>query len=217
MSDYDYSSYSGGDLQSLHILDFICLFIAICSVTIPLYFGITSQNVANQVAQKQFQISQVQKALDSYFVGSSNIPGERKYPISLCSGQPNEVDYEYTLLRHLSGQEVNLNNFAYISAKDFPLDPFGSYSTTKTNRPIKLRICEGVFDQNNPNQVYPGNLRSCNFQKNHPNTQYRNCYLYSTDNRGFEYQLAYYDEVKDQYVIFTKNREQKPKRTVVDR
>jgi hypothetical protein len=217
MSDYDYSSYGGGDFQTLHILDFICLFLVLCLVTIPLYLGITSQNLANQVDQKKFQIAQVQKALDSYFVASSNIPGERKYPTSVCSGQPNEVDYEYTLLRHLSGQETKLNNFAYINDKDFPLDPFGYYSNTKNNRPIKLRICEGVFDQSNSNQVYPDNLRSCNFQKNHPDTKYRNCYLYSTDNRGFEYQLAYYDEVKDQYVIATKNREQKATITVVDR
>jgi hypothetical protein len=214
MPNYDYSA----KYESLHILDYVCILISFLLISLPLLFGIINQNVFNQVAQKEFHMTQLKNALDSFFIASSNVPSERKYPISVCSGQPNEVDYEYTLARHISGAETNLNTFAYIKEKDFPFDPYGVYSTTKNNRPIKLRPCDSVFSkEDDVNKVYSGNLKSCNFQKSHPDSKFRNCYIYGTDNGGFVYQLGYYDEIKDKYVIFTKRREEKESRSVVDR
>ena len=219
MSDYNYSNYnSGGEWESLHILDFILLIISVCLIFIPVWIGVSSQNIRNQITQKERDMNQVILALNNFFKASSNIPSERKYPISVCSGQPNEVDYEWTLNRHLTGKEVNVEPFAHITPNDFPLDIWGEYSMTTNNRPIKLRSCDGVLGSPNANNlVYSTGAKSCNFAKINANTKFRNCYLYSTDNRGFRYQLAYYNEEIDKYILFTKNREAKMVRSIVDR
>jgi hypothetical protein len=225
MAYYDASEYqnsynddfSGLDFR-LHILDYLILVICFVLLFVPTIIGFLEQSTLNKVAQKDQDINQVIKALDSYFVASDSYPEDRKYPISNCSGQPNEVDYEYTLKNHLAGKVTQLNNFAYIKENDFPKDPFGIYSVRNNERKIKLRNCDQVFKREDNNDlIYDSGSSSCNFQRDSKNESLRSCYLYGSDNRGSQYQLAYYDENLDKYVVYTKIRNTKLVKTLIAR
>jgi hypothetical protein len=212
---YLYSNYNNSNnFERLHILDYFLLLIGMVIVIAPFFVGYTSQIAVNQTTQKERHFKEIFKSLDGYFVDSNSIPSERQYPISLCTGQPNEVDFEYTLRNHLTGKVKEIINHAYIKDKDYPLDPYGVYSQAKQERQLPLRKCEQVFGiQNSTNLIYDNNYKSCNYKRDSQNTKYRNCYLYATDEKGFKYQLAFYDENKDMYIIYTKYRDEPTIRT----
>jgi hypothetical protein len=219
MDDYSYSTYDVGiGIGRLRILDYLLLFISLLLIVLPFINGISYQNMDNINAQKEKDFAQLNKALTYFFESSSSIPSQRKYPISVCSGQPNEVDFEYTLRRHLTGKIKELDNFEHIKDENFVSDRLGFYSVNTNERKVKLRDCDQVFGvEIGNNKVYDNGYKSCNFQKDSKDTTLRNCYLYASDNRGFQYQLAYYDEKTDKYNIFTKFREDDIKRTSANR
>lgn len=158
--------------------------------------------------QKVFQIQQVIQALRLFYQDSSNVEMRRTYPVSLSSTL-NEVDYEYTLQRHLTGL-TSLNRHAYILPSDFPSDPWGTYSQNFTNRPVPYKRLEKLpfpADQNS----YPEGFKSCNF--NGSNTEYARCYLYSSSGSGDSFSLAYYSEVRQGFVIYSETRNNSAKAT----
>jgi hypothetical protein len=203
---YLYSNYSdSSNFERLHLLDYILLLLGIIIVVSPFFAGYSSQIAVNQTVQKERHFKELFKSLDSYFVDSNSIPSARVYPKSLCTGQPNEVDFEYTLRNHLTGKVKEIINHAYIKDQDFPLDPYGEYSYTATERKTPLRNCEQVFGiQSTKSQIYDNNYKSCNYKRDSKDTKFRNCYLYATDEKSFKYQLAFYDEDKDKYIIYSK-------------
>jgi hypothetical protein len=212
---YLYSNINdSGSYERLHILDYLLLLIGLLLVITPFIVGYSSQISLNQTSQKERHFKEIFKSLDSYFTDSNSIPSDRQYPISLCTGQPNEVDYEYTLRNHLTGKVKEIINHPYINDNNYPLDPYGVYSETKTDRKLPLRKCDQVFGiQNSTTQIYDNKYKSCNYKRDSTDTRYRNCYLYATDEKGFKYQLAFYDENKDMYVIYTKYRDEPTTRT----
>jgi hypothetical protein len=219
MADYNYSDYSTQtSFEVLHILDYLLLLVSVALIFFPLFRGISIQNAANENLQKEHDLKQISKALNFFYINSSNIPSERKYPTSQCSGQPNEVDYEYTLHNYLTGKRKNIDTASYINEADFPNDPFGVFSVKNSERKIKLRRCEQVFQNETQNDlVYNNGAKSCNFDLNNKETKYRNCYLYGTNTGGTKYQVSYYDQVTDKFVIFTRSRDDEVVRSTAAR
>lgn len=209
-SDSNLYSFFSSFLNGLHLLDFVLLFISLVVIVTPFGFGIYAQNISNGIVQKEQDIGQIIIALDQFFANSSTVPSKRLYPIGACGNKPNEVDYEYTLKQHLLGKVTNLDTHIYISEPDFPNDKQGNFSTKISQKQISTRDCPKVFsrNKNNTDLVYNDGSLSCNFGKDGADTKYRNCYLYSTDQLGFEYQLSYYDSSNERFVIYKKNREQ---------
>ncbi len=214
--DYHYQNESGlsslisSFLNGLHLLDFVLLFLSFVIIVTPFSFGIYTQNINNGIIQKEQDIGQIIIALDKFFVNSNIVPSKRLYPIGVCGDKPNEIDYEYTLRQHLLGKVINIDTHAYISETDFPNDKQGSFTSKITDRKTPIRECPKVFsrNKNNTNLVYNDSSTSCNFGKDGADAKYRNCYLYSTDQLGFEYQLSYYDSSNERFVIYKKNRDQ---------
>ena len=217
MVDYNYSNFESRNiLDGIRLLDKIVIFVAFFFIFIPLIIGIVLQNSNNENIQKEQDMKQINMALGFFYSNSSNIPSERKYPISLCSGQPNEVDYEYTLRNYLTGRRTEVETSAYILESDFPNDKMGVFSQKNNERQIKLRACEQVFDLESKNDfVYNNGSKSCNFDFRNTDKKFRNCYLYASNSEGSSYQLSYYDQKEDKFVIFTKNRQETIKETRV--
>jgi hypothetical protein len=220
---YDYyqnNSYSRlGFLSGLHLLDFVLLVLSFVLIVTPFGIGIYGQNNSNQIIQKEHDLGQVILALDQFYSNSSKTPSQRLYPIGACGDKPNEIDYEYTLQQHLTGKITSLDNHAYITEGNFPMDRFGVYSQKLDQRKAPLRDCSKVFskNKNSENLVYKDGYQSCNFAKDASDSSFRSCYLYATDKTGQEYQLSYYDGNLDQFVIYKKYRDDRITKRYVNR
>ncbi len=207
MSDsyYDYSQYntntqSGG----LNLFEKFLIILMLIPIIFAFVKGFTDQNILNKDDRKRQDITEVMKAIDLSYLNSAPIENTRKYPESKCSGQLNEVDFEYTLNRSLTGRSPKDDTNVYINPQDFPIDPFGDYSTKKSERKIPFRSCPSVQKVENDNiLVYKSGQKSCNFQIGSTNL---NCYLYSTDQNGISYKIAYYSEPRKGFVIWDKFR-----------
>ena len=151
-SYYDYSQYntntqSGG----LNLFEKFLILVMIIPLIISFLKGFADQNILNKDDRKRQDITEVMKAIDLSYLNSAPIENTRKYPASKCSGQLNEVDFEYTLNRSLTGRSPKEDTNIYINPKDFPVDPFGDYSTKKSERKIPFRSCPSVQKVENDN------------------------------------------------------------------
>jgi hypothetical protein len=170
-------------------------------------WGFFSQGAKLRDAKRKADIEQVVWALNNYYENSSLIPGEKRYPLAVCSGRLNEVDFEFTLKQYLTGQKQQFDNHNYIKEGKFPKDDWGGYSSTLGSRELELRACPKVFsDLNNPEaSVYPDETLSCNFQPN--SARYRKCYLYTSTISADQYEVGYYSEAQGAYIIYSRLRD----------
>jgi hypothetical protein len=207
--DYQNSLNDNYNYDRLHFFDYVLILISTVCLVCAIFFGITEQNQVNEITKKNNDINQVVKALDLYYADSSKIPSERKYPIAVCNGKPNEVDFEYTLRNALAGKVVSKNNYAYIKDVDFPYDTSGEYANKLTTKKVKLRDCPKVFGtKKNLDYIYPDQSQSCSFEAANLNSKYQSCYIYASDNLGFEYKLGFFDQYKGTFTIYAKTRDQ---------
>jgi type II secretory pathway pseudopilin PulG len=208
---YDYQQSLNPEINydRFHFFDYVLIGISIVSVLAAIVFGVIEQNQVNEITKKDNDITEVIKALDMYYVDSNKIPSEQTYPLALCNGRPNEVDFEFTLKNALAGDDKSKNTFAYIDKKNFPIDTSGEYNTKISDKKVKLRDCSRVFGSKKiVDYIYPNQDMSCSFDKDNADPKYKNCYIYSTDTLGFEYKIGYYDQYKNYFVIYTKVRNQ---------
>lgn len=180
-------------------------FIELIMIITPLIVGVvlftSTFDIHNKDNQKSAQISEVIKALRLYYDNSSTIEIKRVYPVALSSNL-NEIDYEYTLQRHITGL-TTLDTHAYISANDFPKDPWGVYSRNFTDRSVRYNRLERLPLPVDQNSYYEGFL-SCNFDISLE--KYSRCYLYTSSSSGDSFSLAYYSEVKKGFIIHNEVR-----------
>ena len=205
--DYQNSLNDNYNYDRFHFFDYVLILISSICLICAVFYGIVEQNQVNEITKKQNDISQIIKALDLYYADSSKIPSMRKYPIAVCNGKPNEVDFEYTLKNSLGGKVKSQNNFAYIKSDVFPYDTSGEYANKLSDKKVKLRDCPRVF-ANKKDFIYPDQSQSCSFDAANINNKYRSCYIYASDNLGFQYQIGYFDQYKKTYTIYNKIRDQ---------
>jgi hypothetical protein len=220
MNNDEYYNYQNSlndnyNYDRFHFFDYVLMLISAICLVCAIFYGVVKQNQVNEITKKQNDIEQVVKALDMYYVDSSKIPSQRKYPIAVCNGKPNEVDFEYTLKNALAGKVKSQSNFAYIKPNDFPIDTSGEYALKLAEKKVKLRDCPKIFgNTKTKDYIYPDQSQSCNFESSNPNNKYRSCYIYASDNLGFQYQIGFFDQYKNTFTIYTKTRDQPPQVSV---
>ncbi len=213
-SNEDYYTYQNSindnyNYDKFHFFDYLLALISCVCIICAISSGVIEQNQTNEITKKNNDINQVIAALELFYTDSSKIPSLRKYPISICNGKPNEVDFEFTLKNTLGGKVKSQNTFAYIKDNDFPYDTSGQYANKIKDKKVKLRDCPKVFGaQKNQDFIYSDQTQSCEFDTYNNNNKYRSCYIYGSDNLGFQYQIGYFDEYKNTYTIYTKTRDQ---------
>ncbi len=202
-SYYDYTQYNNNKpTNGLNLFEKFLIIITLIPLVLGFVKGFGEQNTLNKDDRKRQDITEVMKALDLFYLNSAPIENTRKYPVSKCSGQLNEVDFEYTLAQNLTGQNPKDDTNVYINPKDFPTDPFGTYSVKKLERKLPYRNCPSVQKVENDNiLVYKFGQKSCNFQIG---SSFLNCYIYSTDQNGISYKIGYYSEPRGGFVIWDK-------------
>jgi hypothetical protein len=208
---YNYQQSLNSDLEydRLHFFDYVLLGISIVAIVMGVGFGIVEQNQRNEITKKDNDITQVMSALDLYYADSSKIPSQQRYPVGVCNGRPNELDFEFTLKNALAGENKSISLFEYIKKSDFPIDTSGEYSKKISDKKVKLRDCPRIFgSKKSVDYIYPDQGNSCDFDKENIDYKYRNCYIYTTDTQGFEYKIGYFDQYKNIFVIYTKNRQE---------
>jgi hypothetical protein len=207
--DYQNSLNDNYNYDRFHFFDYVLILISTVCLICAIFYGIVEQNQVNEITKKQNDIEQIVKSLDMYYADSSKIPSERKYPIAVCNGKPNEVDFEYTLKNALGGKVKSQNNFAYIKTNDFPYDTSGEYANKLADKKVKLRDCPKAFgNKKAQDYIYSDQSQSCGFEAANINNKYRSCYIYASDNLGFQYQIGFFDQYKGTFTIYTKTRDQ---------
>jgi hypothetical protein len=207
--DYENSLNDNRQYDRFHFFDYVLLAIACIALVTAIVYGVIEQNQVNEITKKTNDITEITKALDLYYNDSNKVPSERKYPVAVCNGKPNEIDFEYTLRNALAGKNQSLSTFGYIDNKNFPFDTSGEYASRIVDKKVKLRDCTKIFGNKKPvDYIYSDQSNSCNFDKENVNNKYQSCYLYSTDNLGFEYKVGYFDQYKNSYTIYSKIRDQ---------
>ncbi len=179
-------------------IEFLMIF---TPILIALVFTATTFQVHARDNQKLADILQVVQALRLFYSNSSNVEGNRSYPIALDS-RLNEVDYEYTLRRHLTGQTA-LDRHVYIQNENYPTDPWGIYSQSFTQREVPYNRLEKLPfgpGQDKYLESYP----SCNLRLTEE--KYARCYLYTSAASGESFSLAYYSEVHKGFIVYTEAR-----------
>ncbi len=214
MPDYyiqDHSQTQSG----VNMLEIILVSLVIAGIVISGILGFLSKNNDNRDIRRDTQINIVIKALGLFYGDSSRIPNDRRYPISRCSGQLNEVDYEYTLKKTLTGNEPKINNFSYITEANFPIDEGGITVANVADSRISKRGCDKSFGGFDPkkNKIYNNEWNGCEFSREKTDeyklqfweskNKFLQCFLYSSDDRGFEYSLAYFSEADNNFVIYS--------------
>jgi hypothetical protein len=202
---YDYSKYNTNTVQSgLNLFEKLILIVVLIPLIVFFIQGFSEQNTFNKDDRKKQDILEVIKGLDLFYLNSATLESNRNYPVSKCSGQLNEVDYEYTLNRSLTGRNLKEDTNIYIDPKDFPNDPFGNYAVKKLDRKVPFRTCPSIQKNESDNiLVYKSSEKSCNFSITE-SQKLPNCYLYSTDQNGLSYKIGYYSEQKKGFVIWDK-------------
>ncbi len=163
-------------------------------------FGLTFQVHARD-SHKEKDIAQIIAALRLFYENSSDVEGNRVYPISLDS-QINEVDYEYTLRLHLTGQ-TRLDRHAYVPEDNYPTDPWGVYTQSLVEREAPFNRLEGLPFSAEQREYLDG-FPSCNF--NSTERRFSRCYLYASNGSGETFRVGYYSEVREGLVIYSETR-----------
>lgn len=182
-------------------------------ILIPIVIGLIFFSLTFQVHardnQKEDDLDQIIQALRLFYINSSNVEASRVYPIALNS-QLNEIDFEYTLRRHLTGQ-TSLDRHAYIPSNKFPTDPWGVYSKDFTDRPVPYNRLDKLPFGTEQVEYIEG-YSSCNF--NPSQEKFSRCYLYTSSGNGESFQLAYYSEVREGFVIYSEARNNSEKASI---
>ncbi|MBC7472099.1 MAG: hypothetical protein H7196_02450 [candidate division SR1 bacterium] len=206
------SNYSYEDYQYFNGFELIIIIISIVALVVLFIYGIIFVGPANRNSQRIFDMNQASLALDSFYLNSSTIPSERYYPISSCDAAINSADYEYTLREYLTGKKIEKETRVYINPNDWRSDPWGTYSKTIGERKIPMK-CQDLLQLNSSDKnqiIYSDSSSSCNYSSIQSNKAYYQCYLYGSSVNGDKYSLGYYNEEKNQMVIITKRRTEKP-------
>jgi hypothetical protein len=220
-ASYEYTNQNYGEYgmedtnqyQMFNGWELIILVLAVIALISALIYGVIAKGPSNRDSQRIFDINQVSLALDSFYTNSNLVPSERYYPISGCDGAANTVDYEYTLREYLTGKKVEKETRVFVKQNDWRVDQWGTYSNTLADRKISLK-CQSLLrvDPNNKTvPIYGDGTQSCNYSSSQSNSAYYKCYLYGSSVNGDKYTLGYYSEEKNQMVITTKFRTDKPK------
>lgn len=207
-NNYSYTPYNQHigtvEIRRINLLEIGLVVIAIILLLVTSLFGFFSQATRNRDLQRQNDISQILTAIGYFYYHSSNNPAERFYPKSECSQKLNEVDFEYTLKQYLTGSRPNIEPHSYINPSDFPRDRWGVYSANFSDRKVNLQDCPQVFNQNS-STIYKDGSSSCNFLRK-ANNGYLRCYLYSGSQNGDKFELAYFSETQNQFIVYSKFR-----------
>jgi hypothetical protein len=205
-------TYDEGSYQYFNGFEIIIIAFSILVLLGSLIYGFLAAGPGNRDLQRVFDINQVTLALDSFYLNSSTIPSERYYPISSCDGAINTVDYELTLREYLTGRKVEKETRIYINPNDWRNDQWGTYSKTLGERKIPLK-CKDLLQLTSGDKaqdIYPDGRSSCNYLSTQINKDYYQCYLYGSSVNGDKYSIGYYSEEKNQMIITTKRRADKP-------
>jgi type II secretory pathway pseudopilin PulG len=213
MEDYNNNAYvdpnSGGFVDDytgvvrrVNLLEILVILLLLISIVLVFISGFNGQATLNRDKQRESDISQVLVALDYYYQDSSATPTNKKYPLSKCQQSANEVDFEYTLKRAISSSD-STTGISYIPLNLFPKDPWGIYSQTFSSRQLPLKACSELFNSDS-DQIYANSWSSCNFSLT--NKKYYKCYLYSGYENGEKFDLSYYSEVQNKFVLYSKFR-----------
>lgn len=205
---YDYEDVGSLDKYDLYkgklnLLEVTVILFCIIAIIGVFVFGFFTQSTKNRDIQRVNDLQQILLALDSFYKNSSIDPSQKYYPIANCSAQLNEVDFEYSLKQYLTGQKIEKEPHQYIKPDDFPKDPWGVYSQKFADRKIKIRDCPKIFlTQNKVDNIYQDGSLGCNF--NRKIADYRKCYLYTSSSNGDKFELAYYSEQTENFVVYSK-------------
>jgi hypothetical protein len=152
--------------------------------------GFIFQRKVNETAKRRLDILSIVDGLDVFAGQQRAQRAVNLYPLSECSKNLNSFDFEFTLRKKLTSEIVVL--------KTFPKDEQGSYKFEFS----KNDSCKELLSlSEKTGNGYPDAYPICNY-----NSQTSpNCYLYASTQNGVGYRLAYYDTVKQKYVIFEKN------------
>lgn len=155
----------------------------------------------NYDKEKEQDVVEIIQALEMFYENSAASPDQRFYPISVCSSSPNEIDYEYTLRKVLTGLRKDIEKHAYIQPEDYPVDPQGTYYTQFSDRKGSIDCLDQLpFDSSLDS--YPEGFKTCDFDGDKLNS----CYLYATDASGESYQFGYYSEAEKEFMIYREFR-----------
>lgn len=202
--------YSNQGFQRLNGLEIIVIIVCILSLIGAGLWGLFTSNTSLRDQQRKAHIEQVLTAMNQFYQNSSFVPSLRRYPIAVCSNNLNEVDYESTLRLHLIGKQRELDSHIYINEDNFPRDRWGEYATSFDQKKTKFR-CPNILQEgaNNYDDSYP----SCDFSSTR---NLNKCYLYSSSTNGDSFQLAYWSEVNNRFVVYSKFRDNQVTISTVD-
>jgi type II secretory pathway pseudopilin PulG len=209
--NYDYNDSYQQDYEfqskNFNLLEITTALLVLLSLLGVLVWGFFSQSTKNRDRQREIDIQNIIKAVNSFYTNSSTIPSRKSYPIAECSERLNEADFEYTLKQYLTGAKKQIDTHQYVKPQDFPSDRWGVYSTSVQNRRVALRDCPKLFSsiQTIDSNIYPDGTKSCNFSSR--NSGFLKCYLYTSSNSGDKYQVAYYSEDRGAFVVYSKFRD----------
>jgi hypothetical protein len=215
--DYNQNTYvtpqtnSGGFFSVKHRingLEIIVIFVSIISLVGVFWWALSGQNAINRDKQRLQDINQIIGGLNEFYKNSNTIPSQRAYPKAVCSESLNEVDFEYTLKRHMTGQVAQLDNHVYIESTDYPKDRSGVYATTFKERKVTYRCSEKLnlaAGATADTQIYGDGTQSCNFNQAN---NYTKCYLYTSSNNGDTFRIGYWQESAGKFVTYRKFREE---------
>lgn len=193
------------NLLEIGIIIFLLLILLVVTV-----LGFSNQLAKLRDRNRQNEIEQIVWALNMFYENSSLVPNERKYPIAVCSGQLNEVDYEFTLRKYLKGEREEFDSHPYIQGQNpesFLVDNWGNYAVNLDQRSIPLRNCPNIFARNQDwgGLVYPDSFPSCQFRPS--DKRFRNCYLYTSTTNGDGYEVGYFSESQQAFIIYYRHRD----------
>lgn len=207
----DVGGYMSGGFKQLNGLELIVLILSLCAVIISFVWGVFASNTGLRDNQREAHILQVLSALDQFYVNSNLDPTNRKYPVAVCSNSLNEVDYELTLRLYLTGQQVAFDKHAYIAKDDYPRDPWGDYATQFADKKTPFR-CSNILPQGNATDAYFDQYPSCDFS---PVNNLRSCYVFTSSVNGDSFQLGYWSEVANSFVVYSRFRSEQVTRAIV--
>lgn len=213
-SFYDYysttqnqDSDSGKPFWLLNGFEWIMVVISLLLLVGVGLWGFFGQQARNRDAQREFDIAGIMvPALQDFYKNSAATESARFYPVSRCSSDLNEVDFEFVLRQHLTGELPEIDQHVYIQPKNYPKDRAGVYSDTFSQRQVEYRCPEKLnFTISGADRKIYQDYPSCNFQYA---SSLSKCYLYTSSATGDTFQIGYYSETTGCFDIYKQFRSQ---------
>ena len=188
--------------QKFSLLEFIIIALCIFFVLFSVLAGVINQTKINEDKIRIRNLISLTKILDQYYNDSSSAPYSRRFPISQCStSEPNSIDFEHTLYQSLTG--IEKNSFKYLEPAQFPQDLKATFKD-------QLKPdCLKSFDTNQ----YSSNNRACDYNTSKAKSF---CYLYATSSTGDKYDLSFYSDSKNKFVLLSQLRDNDPTSESID-